>query len=100
MSPFLVPLAERLASLPTYFSYKDVLSRGFDGDEDAFIDAWCSGTLPLRVREAILDTMPERLLECYLLRRIVRQLADLIHVSQQPWDAPVPPPPAPEGPRG
>jgi hypothetical protein len=66
-------LAAKLATLPTYYGCRDILAL-FDGDEDAFTDAWCDGSLPLVVRHTILETAAPRFLELCLLRRIVRLL--------------------------
>jgi hypothetical protein len=66
-------VTERLAALPQFYSYKDVLAV-FDGDEDAFIDAFCDGTLPLATRTAIVETLNVQLLHVLLLRRVVRLL--------------------------
>lgn len=68
-------LPERLATLPKYYSYRDVLELVFAGDLDGFTDAVCDGTLSPMVIAAVLDTAPPRTLEILLLRRIVRLLA-------------------------
>lgn len=70
-------LQDRLAHLPRFYSYRDVLHGVYDGDEDAFVDGVC-GDLPPAVREACLETMQPRTLETMLLRRIVRQLGQLL----------------------
>ena len=59
-----------------FYSYRDVLDLLYAGDEDAFLDAWCDGTLPWAIRHACEDSMPPRTMELALLRRIVRLLAE------------------------
>ena len=76
------PYDVALAQLPRFYSFKDVLAEVFGGDEDRFIDAWCDGSLPRATRDAVLDTMPPRLIEVYLLRRIVRLLQPPAEPSQ------------------
>lgn len=71
------PLADRLAQLPPFYGYKDVLTRVFSDDEDAFLDAWCDGRLPLAVRQTCAETMGDLLIQTWLLRRVVRQLTVL-----------------------
>lgn len=63
-----------LESLPQFYGWREVLA--LFPDEEAFLDAYCDGTLPLVTRQVVRDTCPERTLECLLLRRLVQlQLA-------------------------
>ena len=70
----LLSLTDRLDQLPTYYTYKDVLTIVFADDEDAFLDAYCDGRLPSAVRALCAGTMGDTLLQTWLLRRVVRQL--------------------------
>lgn len=76
-------LADRLLALPRFYSYKDVLTDVFGGDEDAFVDAWCDGSLPPEVRGAITDTMASTVMQMYLQRRQIRQTNLLIALLEK-----------------
>lgn len=76
--------AKRLAKLPKFFSWRDVLDDVFLGDEDAFASAWCDGSLPFEVRRHILETLPPLLGQMLLLRRIVRQNDQLLREVSKP----------------
>ncbi len=73
-------LADRLATLPRFFGYREVLE-ACDGDWDRLIDGLC-GTgaegFPRHVIDAVTDSLTPRTLEVYLLRRISRQLAQIL----------------------
>lgn len=79
-----------LDQLPRFYGYRDVLAC-FGEDQDAFVDAFCDDTLPPAVRQTCLDTMGERLLEVWLLRRLVRQMHELLVESRKPFEFPVAP---------
>lgn len=68
----LISLPDRLAQLPTYYTYKDVFTVVFADDEDAFLDAYCDGRLPLAVRAVCEDTLGVVRMQVWLLRRLVR----------------------------
>ena len=71
-------LDARLARLPRYYTYKDVLALVFDGDEDAFTRAYCDGSLSAPVRDLITETAGDQRLLVLLLRLLVRQQAQLL----------------------
>lgn len=75
---------ERLARLPQFFGWREVLEDVYDADEDAFTSAWCDGSLSLDVRRKILDTLPPLLGQMLLLRRIVRQNDQLLREVAKP----------------
>lgn len=98
------PLATKLAALRRFYSHKDVLDDVFGGDEDAFIDAWVTGQLPLAVRQVVweggaqwLNTLLLARL-CRLQLQTLRQQADLVTAQaallaaidklNAPWEAP------------
>lgn len=60
-------------TLNQYYSWKDVLAL-YGGDEDRFLDAYCTGPLPLEVRRVCEETLSHETLQVWLLRRIVRLL--------------------------
>ena len=66
-------LEERLAGLPRYYTYKEVLQLAFFGDEDAFFAAWAAGALPAAIRRECLVSLPPRMLEVGLLRLQIQQ---------------------------
>ncbi len=75
-------LADRLAILPKYFGYADVLDLCFDGDEDRFLDAWVARQLPPAVQRACTETLAPIMLQNLLLCRLVRQnhaILDALH---------------------
>lgn len=77
----LIALPDRLAQLPPYFTYKDVLTIVFGEDEDAFLDAYCDGRLPLAVRAICEETLGVVRMQVWLLRRSVRLLGDLVRAG-------------------
>ncbi len=100
------PLAE-FARTHTYYAWSDVVDEVFAGDEDAFLDALCGGTMPAAVRRTCEETLGPDMLIAVLLRRVVRQLktltaiaaaqtpllqqqtdqvAELLRISAQPWE--------------
>ena len=62
----------RIARLPVFYSYKDVLVDVCGDDEDLFLDCYCDGRFGPVVRRVIVDTMGPDLLTVWLLRRQVR----------------------------
>jgi hypothetical protein len=71
-------LADRLAILPKYYRYADVLDLCFDNDEDAFVDAWIGRHLPAPVQRACLETLDPPTLQNMLLCRLIRQNAEIL----------------------
>jgi hypothetical protein len=71
-------LETRLATLPRFYTYKDVLEVGFAGNEDAFTLAYCDGSLPPEMRQVVLDTAGVALVTVWLLRLLVRQQAQML----------------------
>ena len=79
-----VPVVDDLTKfLPKYYTWREVLDL-YRGDEDAFMDAWCDGTLPQVVRRACEDTLPPGVVQNWLLRRVVRQQQAIICLLQEP----------------
>lgn len=76
------PLATKLLALPRFYTHKDVLDQVFDGDEDAFTDAFCDGTLPPTVRAVVWEGGASWL-NTLLLRRLVRQQNDLLSLHRK-----------------
>lgn len=68
-----------LAALPKYHTWREVLDL-YHGDEDAFLDAWCDGTLPLAIRGICEETLGYDRLQSWLLRRLVRQQQEIIRL--------------------
>ena len=82
--PETLTLAQRLAKLPQWYTYKEVLAV-CQGDEMVFIEAWCGTGFPPEVRAACRETMPAEYLQELLLRRVSRQLGVLIaHQQKEP----------------
>lgn len=63
----------RLAALPTYYDWKDLL-RVFDADQDRLIDAYIDGTLGVAPRRVLEETLPPARLQAWLLRYAIRRL--------------------------
>lgn len=75
-------LADRLSLLPRFYSHQDILD--CFASEDAFIDAYCDGTLPQAVRKTLLETAGVERLTVWLLTRQVRLLNELVHLAREP----------------
>lgn len=77
-----------LSTLPRYYTWREVFAL-YNEDEDAFITAWCDGSLPLEVRRSCTETLGPGVIENWLLRRLVRQQdAILQHLTAVPFSTP------------
>lgn len=72
-----------LSTLPRYYTWRDVLAL-YGDDEDAFMEAWCDGTLPAAIRGGCEESLGQPRIQTWLLRRIVRQQAQIIQLLKEP----------------
>jgi hypothetical protein len=86
----------KLATLPTFYGYREVLAL-FDGSEERFLDAWLADPpvgLPPEVRAVCRETLSPQTFGLLLLRRLIRQqdaiLAALEVIATQRDPAPPP----------
>jgi hypothetical protein len=82
-------LEDRFSPLPRFYGYKDVLALCYGDDTDQFLDAFCDGSMPLAIRHVVEDTMDPNRLVAWLLRRMIRQLNELLVEARKPVEFPV-----------
>ncbi len=80
-------LPAALETLPRFYSYREVLAC-FEGNTDQFLDAFCDGSLSPAVHAVIEETLNPTTLQIWLLRRLVRQMNELLVESRKPVEFP------------